>query len=60
MANNSLFLNIATVLWAANISAPKDEGENPIFPGTLESIPGLAMLVSPLILPADYDILPFI
>jgi len=46
MANNSLFLNIATVLWAANISAQKDEGGNPILPDTLEAIPGLAMLVS--------------
>jgi len=46
MANNSLFLNIATVLWAANISARKDEGGNPILPNTLEAIPGMAMLVS--------------
>jgi len=46
MANNTLFLNIATVLWAANISARKDEGGNPILPDTLESLPGLAMLVS--------------
>jgi hypothetical protein len=49
MANNSLFLNIATVLWAANISARKDEGGNPILPDTLEAIPGLAMLVSSII-----------
>jgi len=49
MANNSLFLNIATVLWAANISARKDEGGNPILPDTLDSIPGMAMLVSYII-----------
>ena len=45
MANNTTFLNIASVLWATNISAQKDEGGNPILPDTLEAIPGLAMLV---------------
>ena len=49
MANNSLFLNIATVLWAANISAQKDEGGNPILPDTLESIPGAVLFVSSII-----------
>jgi len=49
MANNSLFINIATILWAASISARKDEGGNPILPDTLDSIPGLAMLVSSII-----------
>ena len=49
MANNSLFLNIATILWAANISAWKDEGGKPILPDTLEVRPGLAALVSPMI-----------
>ena len=58
MANNSLFMNIATVLWAANISARKDEGGNPILPDTLEAIPGLGMLVSSSDLPTDYDFLP--
>jgi len=43
MANNSLFLNIATVLWAANISAPKDEGGNPILPDTLKANTGPIM-----------------
>ena len=61
MANDSLFLNIATVLWAANISARMDEGGNPILPDTLDSIPGLAMLVSPANDPLpDYDIFNFI
>jgi len=46
MVNNALFINIATVLWAANISARKDEGGNPILPDTFEAIPGLAMSVS--------------
>ena len=59
MANNSLFLNIATVLWAANISAGKDEGGNPILPDILEGTPGLNMFASsvkyPLLL-TDYDI----
>ena len=50
MANNSLFLNIATVLWAASISAQKDEEGNPILPDTLEAVPGLAMLVTFVIL----------
>jgi len=49
MANNSIFLNIATVLWAVNISAKKDEGGNPILPDTLDAIPGLIMLVSSII-----------
>ena len=53
MASNSLFLNIATILWAANISSRKDEGGNPIVPDTLEAIPGLAMLVSPLSSPSN-------
>ena len=49
MANNSLFLNMATVLWAVNNSARKDEGGNPILPDTLEAIPGLTMLASSII-----------
>ena len=60
MANNSLFLNIATVLWAANISAQKDEGGNLILPNTLEAIPGLVMLVSSCPLLTGCDIFPFI
>lgn len=47
MANDSLFLNIATILWAANISSRKDEEGKPILPNTLEtSSPGLTVLVS--------------
>jgi len=49
MANSTLFLNIATVLWGADISARKDEGGNPILPDTLEAIPGVAMLVLSII-----------
>ena len=37
MANNSLFIDIATLLWAASISAVKDEAGNPIVPDTLDS-----------------------
>ena len=63
MANNSLFLNIATVLWAANISARRDEEGNPMLPDTLDATPGLAALVSSIEYPLfliDYDIFPFI
>ena len=49
MANNSLFVNIATVLWATNISPRKDEGGNPILPDTFEATPGVIMLVSSII-----------
>lgn len=38
MANNSVFLNIATVLWVANISAVKDDAGKPIIPNALESV----------------------
>jgi len=38
MANNSVFINIATILWAANIGAPKDKGGKPIVPNTLEAV----------------------
>jgi len=46
MANDALFINIATVLWAANISARKDEAGKPILPNMLEATPGLAVLAS--------------
>ena len=46
MANDALFMDIATVLWAANISARKDEAGTPILPNTLEAIPGLGMWAS--------------
>ena len=49
MANNSLFFNIANLLWAANISARRDKEGNPILPDTLEAIPGLGMLVLSII-----------
>ena len=40
MANNALFINIATILWAADISAVKDEAGKPIIPNTLETVIG--------------------
>ena len=51
MANNSLFINIATVPWATNISVRKDEEGNPILPDTFEATPGLAVLASSIIPP---------
>ena len=38
MANNVLFLNIATILWAVNIAALTDEVGKPIVPNTLETV----------------------
>ena len=38
MANATLFIEIASVLWAANISAVKDEAGVPITPDTLETV----------------------
>ena len=38
MANNSIFLNVATVLWAASILAVKDDVGKPIVPNTLEAV----------------------
>ena len=38
LANNELFINIATILWAADISAVKDEAGKPIIPNTLETV----------------------
>jgi len=44
MANQALFINIATILWAANISAVKDEAGKTIIPNTFEAVnSGLAM-----------------
>ena len=43
MANNVLFANIATLLWAVNISAPKDEKGKPILPDTMNTNSGLAV-----------------
>jgi len=44
MANNELFIDIATLLWAVNIAAAKDKTGNPIVPDTLEAVSGtLAM-----------------
>ena len=40
MANNALFINIAMILWAADISAVQDEAGKPIIPNTLETIEG--------------------
>ena len=38
MANNSIFINIATILWAANVAAVKDKADKPIIPNTLETV----------------------
>ena len=46
MANNSIFINIATILWAANVAAVKDEAGKPIIPNTLETVnAGVVVLV---------------
>jgi len=47
MANNSIFINIATILWAANIAALKDEAGKPIVPNTLETV-NAGLVVRPL------------
>ena len=38
MANMTIFIEIASILWAANISAVKDEAGVPIIPNTLETV----------------------
>ena len=38
MANNALFIDIASLLWGTNISAVKDEAGKPIIPDTLETV----------------------
>lgn len=38
MANTTLFIQITSILWAANISAVKDESGVPIIPDTLETV----------------------
>ena len=38
MANNSVFINVAMILWAANVSALKDEAGKSIVPNTLEVV----------------------
>lgn len=38
IANAALFIDIACILWASNISAVKDEAGNPIIPDTLETV----------------------
>ena len=44
MANNALFIDIAMLLWAVNISAVNDEEGKPIVPDTLDAVSGgLAM-----------------
>ena len=44
MANTSLFINIASILWAANISPVKDAAGKPIIPDTLDTVnAGLVM-----------------
>ena len=44
MANNAVFISMATILWAANISAVTDERGKPMIPDTFEAVnAGLAM-----------------
>ena len=38
MANNSLFINIASILWAVNIAPVQDESGRSIVPDTLEVV----------------------
>jgi len=38
MANTVLFINIASILWSANISPVKDDAGKPIIPDTLETV----------------------
>jgi len=46
MANNSVFINIATILWAANVAAIKDEAGKPVVPDTMGTVnAGLVVLV---------------
>ena len=50
MANNSVFINVATVLWAANIAPLKDEEGKPIVPNPLEAVgAGVVVLVLAII-----------
>ena len=37
MANTTLFIEIASIFWVANISAVKDEAGVPIIPDTVET-----------------------
>jgi len=60
MANNSIFINIATILWAANIAAPKDGGGEPIVPDTLETVnAGLVVLALIHQLVPPWEMTPF-
>ena len=38
MANTSLFINIASILWAADISPVKDKAGKPIIPDTFGTL----------------------
>lgn len=38
MANTALFMNVASILWAANISPVEDDAGKPIIPDTLETV----------------------
>ena len=44
MANNTVFLNVAAILWAATLSAVKDDAGKPIIPNTLESVEATIVL----------------
>ena len=50
MAKNSVFINIATILWAVNVAALKDEAGKLIVPDTLDTVEaGLVVLALPII-----------
>jgi len=55
IANTSLFIDIASVLWALNINPVKDEAGKQIIPDTLESV-NSGVIIRPL--PFDCVITP--
>jgi len=55
MANASLFINIASILWSASVSPMMDEAGKPIIPDTLETV-NSGVVVRPL--PFDCVITP--
>ena len=44
LANTSLFIYIASLLWAANISPVKDDAGKPIIPDTFEAVNALSVM----------------
>jgi len=55
MANNSVFINIVTILWAANVAALKDEAGKPIVSYTLETLSGGVVVLIVYIIPFHPD-----